>query len=188
MASMPVRKVRVAHCRAPPGAKYSCLARNDTRRGVTSGIRKLSRKDRWLAARITGPVRGTLPAPVTSGRKASPAIGRNTARSVVASTSTPQVGVDGGLDERLRRVEPGRHLHAAPLPELRDAVHGGPEGTCPGGGLREVGPFQQLHQYAEQRLALLPQPDVVTPQQIVPEHEREHPRLITCKRHIPPSQ
>src|SRR5689334_6549101 len=117
--------VRVAHCFGPPARKYSSLARKDTRRGVISGMRKLSTKDRWLAARMTGPVRGTFSAPRTSGRKAIRESGRRIGRSAAASmASALQVSVDGGHEQRFRRVETGHHLERSPVPELRDPVQG----------------------------------------------------------------
>jgi hypothetical protein len=51
--------------------KYSALATNVTRRFTISGVKIESENDRWLQARITGPVAGTLARPSTSGRKSS---------------------------------------------------------------------------------------------------------------------
>jgi hypothetical protein len=43
----------------PRPVKYSDFARKTTLRGNGSGAKKWSEKDRWLLARIAGPVRGT---------------------------------------------------------------------------------------------------------------------------------
>ncbi|GAA3092152.1 hypothetical protein GCM10020001_004270 [Nonomuraea salmonea] len=48
--------------------KYSFLAVNVTCRGSSAGSRNESSTDRWLAARIAGPVRGTWAAPEMCGR------------------------------------------------------------------------------------------------------------------------
>lgn len=53
----------------PVPSKYSALARNVTCRGATIGMISESMNDRWLLARMTGPLRGMLPRPVTSGRR-----------------------------------------------------------------------------------------------------------------------
>jgi hypothetical protein len=48
--------------------KYSALAGNTTGRGITSGRYIESMNDRWLEARIAGPLAGTYSSPVTLGR------------------------------------------------------------------------------------------------------------------------
>ncbi len=48
--------------------KYSFLAVNVTWRGSSAGSRNESRIERWLTARIAGPVRGTCAAPEMCGR------------------------------------------------------------------------------------------------------------------------
>ena len=53
------KNVAITWPRMPPPVKYSCLPRKWTRRGTISGSTNESRNARWLAARITGPVRGT---------------------------------------------------------------------------------------------------------------------------------
>ena len=59
-----------------PGVlKYSALATKVTRRGSVSGMNSQSANDRWLLARIAGPVAGTCSAPVTCGRKTSRSTG-----------------------------------------------------------------------------------------------------------------
>ena len=55
----------------PRPVKYSALARNTTLRGSGSGAKKWSENDRWLLARIAGPVRGTFSVPSAHGRKIS---------------------------------------------------------------------------------------------------------------------
>src|SRR4051812_30781303 len=176
MASMPSMNARVTHCLGLPPRKYSSLARNDTRRGVTSGMRKLSTNDRWLAARMTGPTRGTFPAPCTSGRKAIRDSGSSTGRSMgERCMSALQMCVDGGDQQRLGRAQTGHHLQRSPVPELRDPVEGGPERRGRGGGL------QQFLEYAEERRAFVPESDVVTAQQVMPEHEGEHAGLVPCE-------
>jgi hypothetical protein len=53
----------------PGVVKYSALATKVTRRGRVSGMKSQSAYDRWLLARIAGPVAGTFSAPETCGRK-----------------------------------------------------------------------------------------------------------------------
>src|SRR3954467_10828997 len=53
----------------PGDVKYSALATKVTRRGRVSGMNSQSAYDRWLLARIAGPVAGTCSAPETWGRK-----------------------------------------------------------------------------------------------------------------------
>jgi hypothetical protein len=47
------------------------LARKYTFRDMTAGMTTESMTDRWLQARMAAPVFGTLPSPVTFGRKSS---------------------------------------------------------------------------------------------------------------------
>ncbi len=51
--------------------KYSALATKVTFRATINGVKIESEKERWLLARITGPVAGTLRRPSTCGRKIS---------------------------------------------------------------------------------------------------------------------
>ena len=55
--------------------KYSYLAAKVTCRGSSAGSRNESRTDRWLEARIAGPVLGTCEAPETCGRHIACATG-----------------------------------------------------------------------------------------------------------------
>jgi hypothetical protein len=55
--------------------KYSFLARKYTGRRVTIGMTSESTTDRWLLARITGPVDGTISSPETFGRQSARSIG-----------------------------------------------------------------------------------------------------------------
>ena len=55
----------------PGVVKYSALATKVTRRGRVSGMKSQSAYDRWLLARIAGPLAGTCSAPETCGRKMS---------------------------------------------------------------------------------------------------------------------
>ena len=96
--------------------------------------------------------------------------------------------VDGGDQQRLRRVQAGHHLQRSPVPELGDPVQGGPEGRGGGGGFRAAGPFQQFLEYAEEWRAFVPEPDVVPAQQVMPEHEGEHAGLVPREVKIPPAE
>lgn len=49
--------------------KYSIFAEKVIRRGTISGRKMESEKDRWLLARMAGPVAGTWCSPSTQGRK-----------------------------------------------------------------------------------------------------------------------
>src|SRR6188472_1829047 len=53
----------------PGVVKYSALATKVTRRGRVSGMNIQSEYDRWLLARMAGPLAGTFSAPETWGRK-----------------------------------------------------------------------------------------------------------------------
>ena len=64
--------------RTPVPVKYSDLARKKTCRGATSGMTMLSMNDRWLLARMTGPVCGTLSRPSITGRQITREIGEST--------------------------------------------------------------------------------------------------------------
>ncbi len=75
---MAVNHCRLIVPRSPVPVKYSALARKATWRGAVSGITTLSANERWLLARMTGPVGGTLSAPTTSGRHNAIAVGRAT--------------------------------------------------------------------------------------------------------------
>ncbi len=55
----------------PGEVKYSALATKVTRRGRVSGMNIQSEYDRWLLARIAGPLSGTFSAPSATGRKIS---------------------------------------------------------------------------------------------------------------------
>ena len=55
----------------PGVVKYSALATNVTRRGITSGMNSQSEYDRWLLARIAAPSSGTFSVPSAYGRKIS---------------------------------------------------------------------------------------------------------------------
>jgi hypothetical protein len=52
----------------PLPVKYSAFATNVTLRSTISGVKIESEKERWLQARMTGPVGGTLRRPSTTGR------------------------------------------------------------------------------------------------------------------------
>ena len=56
-------------------SKYSALARNVTLRRTTSGMKKESQKDWWLAASTTGPCLGMFSRPSTFTRKSTKKIG-----------------------------------------------------------------------------------------------------------------
>src|SRR5215471_13834628 len=62
----------------PRPVKYSDLAKKTTLRGSGSGAKKWSEKDRWLLARIAGPVRGTFSVPSAHGLNRSLNIGART--------------------------------------------------------------------------------------------------------------
>src|SRR6266542_4672110 len=53
----------------PLPVKNSCLARKVTLRRTSSGMNRLSEKDRWLPARIAGPSAGRFSSPSTDSRK-----------------------------------------------------------------------------------------------------------------------
>ena len=55
----------------PVPSKYSALATNVTRRGMTSGMNSQSLYERWLLARMTAPSRGTFSVPSAHGLKIS---------------------------------------------------------------------------------------------------------------------
>src|SRR6476659_10385677 len=55
----------------PGVVKYSAFATKVTRRGRVNGMNSQSAYDKWLLARIAGPVAGTFSAPSTLGRKTS---------------------------------------------------------------------------------------------------------------------
>ena len=55
----------------PEPSKYSALATNVTRRGMTSGMNSQSLYDRWLLARIAAPSFGTFSVPSAHGLKIS---------------------------------------------------------------------------------------------------------------------
>ena len=57
--------------------KYSALATNVTRRGITSGMNSQSEYERWLLARIAAPSSGTFSVPSAYGRKISLSNGPN---------------------------------------------------------------------------------------------------------------
>jgi hypothetical protein len=61
-------------------SQYSALARNTTRRGTASGMTMLSMKDRWLLARITGPVAGMCSRPTRTGLQSTRKSSRTTMR------------------------------------------------------------------------------------------------------------
>ena len=64
------RKVQaVSRPRRPGALKYSALAKYSTWRPAVIGVNTSSAADRWLAARMAGPVRGTNSWPVTCGLK-----------------------------------------------------------------------------------------------------------------------
>ena len=67
---MAVKNWRDAHF-----SKYADFARKCTGRGEATGIAIESMNDRWLLAKITGPVRGTLSRPSTRGRYTARASG-----------------------------------------------------------------------------------------------------------------
>ncbi len=53
----------------PVPVKYSDLAMKVTRRFIRAGRKKESENERWLLARIAGPVLGMFSIPSTHGRK-----------------------------------------------------------------------------------------------------------------------
>src|SRR5207249_1179775 len=53
----------------PLPVKNSCVARKVTLRRTSSGMNRLSEKDRWLPARIAGPCSGSFSSPSTDSRK-----------------------------------------------------------------------------------------------------------------------
>lgn len=60
---------RTKRPRMPVPLKYSALAANETLRGAATGIANESMNDRWLLARSTPPVLGTLSLPRIVGRQ-----------------------------------------------------------------------------------------------------------------------
>ena len=65
----PEKKVRCSQPLTPRPSKYSALATNVTRRGISNGMNSQSAYDIWLLARIAGPSAGTFSAPSVRGRK-----------------------------------------------------------------------------------------------------------------------
>ena len=55
----PLKNARLNSPLMPRPVKYSDFARKTTLRGSGSGAKKWSENDRWLLARIAGPVLGT---------------------------------------------------------------------------------------------------------------------------------
>src|SRR5690606_18417122 len=66
---VPVQNILTSQPLSPLPVKYSALATNVTFRLTTSGMKIESEKERWLLARIAGPVSGTCSSPSTTGRK-----------------------------------------------------------------------------------------------------------------------
>ena len=61
---VPTKNIRVSQPLIPLPVKYSALATNVTLRFTINGVKIESENDRWLLARMTGPVRGTLLEPL----------------------------------------------------------------------------------------------------------------------------
>ena len=78
-------------------SKYSALARKVTLRRTTSGMKKESQKDWWLAASTAGPCLGMCSRPSTLTRNRTKKIGVRIALSTQYATKTK---VALGLDRR----------------------------------------------------------------------------------------
>src|SRR5579859_3463259 len=101
----------------PPPAKYSALAQNVISRGATTGRNSESHAERWLLARIAGPVDGMCSRPEVHGRHRPRITGATVWRPTVYSVDTlPKISHgtgDGGgdldLDHESRQEQPA-HL------------------------------------------------------------------------------
>jgi hypothetical protein len=62
---VPTKNILVSRPLMPRPVKYSAFATNVTRRRTTSGRTIESKNDRWLLARMAGPVSGTWCRPST---------------------------------------------------------------------------------------------------------------------------
>ena len=161
---MPSMNARVTHCFGLPLRKYSSLARNDTR------PRRHQRDQEAVHERQVVGGEDDRPGPGHVRRRRAPRAGRRrrrqrqqdrpeqrrrAARQPSRCASTAAISSGSGV------VDAGHHLQRSPVPELGDAVQGRPRGPRRTGGFRHGRPFQQLDEYAEQRRALLAEPDVV---------------------------
>lgn len=63
------KNLRVIQPLGPAPVKYSFFARKWTWRSSMAGMNTESDTERWLLARIAAPSAGTLPSPLTKGRK-----------------------------------------------------------------------------------------------------------------------
>ncbi len=66
--STAIAPMAVKNCREAHFSKYADFAMKCTGRGAATGMAIESMNDRWLLAKITGPVRGTFSRPSTCGR------------------------------------------------------------------------------------------------------------------------
>src|SRR3954452_17217767 len=127
--------------RTPVPVKESAFARNTTLRGATIGITRLSAKDRWLLATITGPVGGMFSRPSTVGRQISFARGGTTASttSYIMGPSVPGTAAVRRGDRRTDEPPPADpSLSVAIRRRVVTEVTGGPgldrAGMGPGWG------------------------------------------------------
>jgi hypothetical protein len=78
MVPVPEKNWRMSQPLIPLPVKYSAFATKVTLRFTISGVKIESENDRWLQARMTGPVAGTWCRPCTSGRNSSLSSGPRT--------------------------------------------------------------------------------------------------------------
>lgn len=71
----PLKNQAVSRPLIPRPVKYSIFAGKVIRRGHITGRKNESENDRWLLAKIAGPVAGKFSSPSTHGRKISLRIG-----------------------------------------------------------------------------------------------------------------
>ena len=67
MVPVPTKNIRMSQPLSPLPVKYSALATNVTFRRTINGVKIESENERWLLARMTGPVSGTLLEPLDLG-------------------------------------------------------------------------------------------------------------------------
>src|SRR5690606_28782039 len=84
--------------------KYSVLAANVTWRGSSAGSRNESITERWLAARIAGPVRGTWAAPDRCGLHMAWVSGTAANLTTLYSNSAPQEVIGPAIHPRRARA------------------------------------------------------------------------------------